>query len=124
MKCSTYIKSGAFRIAQTENNSIKRAIKYNEISVLDSQTKHVTPDMVKLQSDLRQIGKHPCITPSTTSISNTALDNTSPIPIPCPLITPYISAIHPIVNNPMIPTGFSSGFRKNKIDGIFDEYEL
>ena len=66
MKCSTYVRTGALRIATTEHNSIKRALKYNETSILNDRTKHVTPDMVKLQSDIcTQIGKHPCITPTT-----------------------------------------------------------
>ena len=104
MKCSTYIKSGAFCIVQTENNSIKRAIKYNETSIIDSQTKHVTPDMVKLQSDISQTGKHPCIDPITAANSITTVNDRTPLAIRSPFFTPYTSATQPIVKNPTIPT--------------------
>ena len=107
MKCSTYVRTGSLRIAQTEHNSIKRAIKYNETSILDNRTKHVTPDMVKLQSEIsNQIGKHPCITPIIGPMETN--NDTIPIPIPSPIISPYSSMTHPTSSNlSFVPPVFS-----------------
>ena len=91
MKCSTYLKTGASRLAKTEHNAMKRAIKYNVSPILKDRTKHITTHMVKLQSGImsNQIGKPPC----TTNQSRT---ESSPPPhlIHCHMIVHHQSLHH------------------------------
>ena len=103
LKCSTYLKTGAFRIAQTENNAIKRAMKCNEQSILSNRTKHVSPCMVKLQSDIvSQIGKLPCA-PSINYVANTQNDTTPQSIAQYPSL-PYPSLPYPpLLFNQFIP---------------------
>ena len=104
MKCSTYIKTGAALIAKKEHNSLKRAMKYNEIPILKQRAIHVTPGMVKLQSAIKQqTGKHPCHPITSTATDVDTVNDKTPQEIICPIPTPnhIVSPYSSITNAPL-----------------------
>ena len=63
MRSSTYVRCGAKDIASKAQNTMKNAIRFNEVANLKKPTSHITPNMVKMQRVIRPLsGKLPCST--------------------------------------------------------------